>query len=415
MFQPSNLYTPQREEPPDAGGIGFILRLGRALHTYGYPANRLEEVMGEASRLLGIVGQFFSTPTAIFAAFGPQDAQQTFLIRVEPGGTELGKLAELDAVTHDVLVGKMTADAGAAKVSAILSAPPRYGPALRVAAFGLVSGTGSRFLGGGGREVAVAALIGLIIGLLSQLADRRTSVKRLFEPIAAFTAAVLASACGVYFGTQSISNDVLAGLIVLLPGLMLTSAMIEIATGHWMSGTARLSGALLVLLEIGFGVALGGRLAYLVLGAPVTTRSVALPGWTELAALVLAPLAFTVLLRAHPKDAVWIVVAGALGVGGSRLGAPWLGPELSVFVGALTAGVASNIYARVFDRPSMVTLVPGILLLVPGSLGFRSIASMTDAKVVSGMETAFKMVLIAVALAAGTLISRLILPQRRIV
>ncbi|MGH7490899.1 MAG: threonine/serine exporter family protein [bacterium] len=33
--------------------IAFILRLGRALHTYGHPAHRLEEVMNGACKKLG--------------------------------------------------------------------------------------------------------------------------------------------------------------------------------------------------------------------------------------------------------------------------------------------------------------------------------------------------------------------------
>lgn len=398
-----------------ADGVGFILRLGRALHTYGYPAHRLEAVMLETSRILGLEGQFFSTPTSIFAAFGPQDAQRTFLIRVEPGGTDLGKLSQLDQVVGRVLAGKLTPAEGATRVDEILAVPPQYGGTLSVAAFALASGAASRFLGGGAREVAVAAFIGLSTGLLSLLARRSESLGRVFEPVAAFVASVLATACGAYFGTPSVSNDVLAGLIVLLPGLTLTAAMTEVSTGHWISGTARLSGALMLLVGIGFGVALGGKLAGALVGPVVAVRSVPLAPWTESAALIVAPLAFTVLMRAQPKDAVWIVAAGALGVIGSRVGAQWLGPELSVFVGALTVGVASNVYSRLVDRPSMVTLVPGILQLVPGSIGFRSVASMIDARVVSGVEAGFKMVLIAAALAAGLLISRLILPARRVV
>jgi hypothetical protein len=40
---------------------------------------------------------------------------------------------------------------------------------------------------------------------------------------------------------------------------------------------------------------------------------------------------------------------------------------------------------------------------------------MLDQKVVPGVETAFKMVLMAVALVAGILISRIIVPSRRVV
>ena len=42
---------------------------------------------------------------------------------------------------------------------------------------------------------------------------------------------------------------------------------------------------------------------------------------------------------------------------------------------------ASNLYARVARRPAMVPMVPGILLLVPGSLGFRSLTSLIDAAI----------------------------------
>jgi uncharacterized membrane protein YjjB (DUF3815 family) len=84
-----------------------------------------------------------------------------------------------------------------------------------------------------------------------------------------------------------------------------------------------------------------------------------------------------------------------------------------VFVGSLTVGLASNLIARFRDRPAAVTQVPGILLLVPGSIGFRSLASLLDKQTLSGVDTAFKMTLMAVALVAGLLIANAIAPSRR--
>ena len=96
------------------------------------------------------------------------------------------------------------------------------------------------------------------------------------------------------------------------------------------------------------------------------------------------------------------------------MGARTLGLELGVFVGALVVGAASNLYARFLNRPATVILVPGILLLVPGSIGFRSLASLLDREVVLGVETAFRMVLMAVALVAGMLVSNVIAPPKRV-
>ena len=92
--------------------VGFVLRLDRALHVYGIPAHRLEEVMGKAAERLGLQGQFFSTPTAIFASFGRQDEQRTFLMRVTPGEVNLGKIAELDDVTTACCAARSTRPKG---------------------------------------------------------------------------------------------------------------------------------------------------------------------------------------------------------------------------------------------------------------------------------------------------------------
>ncbi len=393
--------------------VGFVLRLGRALHVYGIPAHRLEEVMEKASERLGLQGQFFSTPTAIFASFGPQDEQRTFLMRVTPGEVNLGKLAELDDVTNGVLRDALDPAEGSKRIDRILAEPHRYGALLTTIAFGLSSAAASRFLGGGLKEIAASALIGLIIGLLSLVAEKYQSLGKVFEFVAAGAASALAGSLTFVFGAYAVSNATLAGLIVLMPGLTLTIALIELSTRNLSSGTSRLSGAFVVFLSIGFGVAVGGAIANLLLGAPAVARAAPLPAWTEALALVTMPISLTILLRAHLRDAVWIVIAGALAVGGSRLGVNFFGPEIGVFLGALTVGVASNWYARLLDRPATITQVPGIMLLVPGSVGFRGLAALMDEKIVSGVDTTFKMILTAMALVAGTLMANIIAPSRR--
>jgi len=394
--------------------IEFLLRLGRALHTYGSGAHRLEDVLAHVTEKLGLEGQFFSTPTSIFAAFGSQGEQRTHLIRVEPGEVNLGKLADLDEVVIEVLRTGLTPGAGSRRIDEIVDAPCRYNTALDVASFGAISATGAVFLGGGLKELLVSAVIGLAIGLVSLVMRRSGNLRRVFTAVAAFVASILASLATIWIGGYSVFTATLAGLIVLLPGLNLTVAMRELSTQHLASGTARLSGAFVVFLELIFGVALGTRIAILLLDHIPVARVVPLPAWAYLLALLVAPLALTVRLRAHPRDAIWIVFAGVLAVAGTRIGSSLLDPELGVFFGAVTIGAASNLYARIFNRPSLVTWVPGLLMLVPGSIGLRSLASLMDDRILVGVETAFKMILIAIALVAGTLIANIILPPRKL-
>jgi uncharacterized membrane protein YjjP (DUF1212 family) len=410
-----NAAVPTPPPQPDAlEAGGFILRLAKAMHNYGYPAHQLEEVLSDVARRLGLQAQFFSTPTSIMAAFGELETQRTHLIRVEPGEVDLGKLTDVSQVVEDVVQGRLAPSVGSSQIDAIVAAPPPYGVPATVLAFGLASAAAARFIGGGLREILVAGGIGLILGLLGVLGARWPSLGRVYVPVAAFVAATLAAAMALVIPQYSVYVGTLAGLIVLIPGLTLTTAMTELSTGNLVSGTARLMGALILFLIIGFGVAMGGETVRILFGKySGLVHPLALPEWTSWAALVVAPLAFTVLFRAHARDAGWILVAGGLGIIGSRIGAAELGPELGAFVGAFSLGVASDLYAWFLRRPASVTLVPGTLLLVPGSIGFRSLSSLLDREVVTGVETAFTMVLIAAGLVAGLLLANVVTPLRR--
>ncbi|GJM44592.1 MAG: hypothetical protein DHS20C21_14340 [Gemmatimonadota bacterium] len=399
-----------------ADALAFLGQLGRALHRFGAPAHRLETSLERAAAHLGVVAQFFATPTAFFASFedpARADHPATLLNRTDPGDVDLERLAELDAVLEDVARGAMTCRAGADRVREVVNAPPRYGAVLTAACFVVASAAAARFFGGGVREIVTVATIGLSTGLLAVASPRFPLVGRVFEPAAAFVAALVAGAAAWWIGPLSAHVAVLAGLIVLIPGLTLTTAMTEISTRHLVSGTARLTGAFVLFLSIGFGVALGTRVIELWLGPVPVADPVPLPTWTLALAMMAAAASFTVLFRARPGDFPWILASGVLAFAGARWGALVLGPELGAFVGAALVGAGGNLYANLSRRPASIPVVPGIVLLVPGSIGFESLSSLLASDVVAGMETAFRMSLVAVALVTGLLLANVIVPPRR--
>ncbi len=401
------------EPHPDA--VRFILRLGKALHECGYASHRLEQILVRAANRIGVPAQFFTTPTSIFAAFGSLEQQRTYLMRIEPAGQDLGRMADIDAVIGEVVRrGTVPLAEGAARIDAIMSAPSRYNPVVTLLAFGIASGASARFLGGGWREVLIGGLTGLVTGLIATLAGRLPTLDRVFEPVSAFLVAALVSLASVAITPLSVPTGTLAGLIVLIPGLTLTVAMTELTNRHLVSVISRLSGALTLFLAIAFGVALGNQVVGRLAGDVPSVSPTTLPGWTELVALVAATLGFTVLLHARLRDAPWVLAVGAGAIWFSRLGASALGVELGSFIGALTVGVASNAISRFRDQPSSVTQVPGILFLVPGSVGVRSVFSMLDQEVVRGVETTFQMLLIASSLVAGILVANVLAPSRHL-
>nr|WP_199243079.1 threonine/serine exporter family protein [Vitiosangium sp. GDMCC 1.1324] len=402
------------QPPPPGPAVAFTLRLGQALHQHGTPAHRLEEQMRLVSQRLGLEARFFSTPTSIFASFGPPEALQTCLIRVEPGEMDLGRLASLDALADSVIRGELSPQEGATRVEAVLAEPPRYGNALHLLCWALAASGGARLFGGGPREMGAAALISLLIGGLDLWTRRQPSRVWVLEPVAAILSSALAVVAASLVGPLSVQIVTLAGLIVLLPGLSLTVAINELATRNLISGTSRLTGAALVFLELGFGVALGTRLTeWFPLPAklgPIPT----LPAWTEPLSLMLMMFGVSILFRARPRDWGWIAVAGGLAYAGSRLGAQVLGPQLGAFLGALIVGMATNLLSRLRNRPTVITLVPAIMLLVPGSVGFRSMESLLARDVLAGVDTAFSMLMVAVALVAGLLFANALVQPRKV-
>lgn len=393
--------------------IGFILRLGRALHAYGTPAHRLEQMLERVARTLGTPGQFLATPTSLIAAFGEVEDQRTHLLRLEPGDTDLERLSEADRIGGEVIDGRLDPAEGSARIERLRTRPRRYGTLLHLLAFSLTSACAARFLGGGLYEVAVAAVIGLAGGLLDEAFARAGAWRRVAAPLAAAVAAFIANGLSAPIGGFAISTAILGGLIILLPGLTITVAMAELSSRHLVAGTARFAGAIGAFLVIAFGVALGARLAYVAFGAPLTAAAAPLPGWTEALALLVAPLTFTVLLRARPGHAPAILAVGAIGFVAGRISAAPLGPELAIFAAAFAAAAASNLQARLFQRPASVTLVPSLLLIVPGSVGFRSIASLLDRATLDGVETAFRMTLMLAALVTGLFSAQIAVPARR--
>ena len=392
--------------------VGFLLALGRALHGAGHSSQGLEELLELAAARLGVPGEFFTTPTSMFAAFGHDERQRTYLLRVEPEGPNLGRLAGIKTVLDRVLDGTLDPASGAAQLRAVAESPSPYSRSLTTAAFSLSSGASAAFFGGGPREIVLAAALGLVTGILALVAERHPTLERVFATVAAFVVALLATAAGVLLGNVSVSTAILGGLVVLLPGLMLVGAMGELASGHLSSGTARAAGAFIVFLGIGFGTALGARVAGLGFGPAVVTPPGGLPISYIWVAIVAAALAFAVLLKADRRDIPWIVLGACVSILASRLGNLVVGPEFAPFFGSFGVAVAGWLFATRTSRPSSVVVAPGVLVLVPGSVGFRSIAALMDRSVVAGIDAAMSALVTAIALVVGLLLANVMLPSR---
>jgi uncharacterized membrane protein YjjP (DUF1212 family) len=393
--------------------IGFVLALGRALHRYGTPAHRLEEALRVVCARMGMTAEVFSTPTSIIMSFGAPAELRTRMMRVDGGELDMGKLAQVDALADAVAAQEIAPEDGVRLLHAILASPPAIPRVVTALTHAVTAGAFAVFFGGSLADVAVAGAVGLMLGGLAQVLARSTDQARVYELAGAAFAALAAGLASAAWPTVSPALVTLASLVMLLPGMSLTVAMTELATRNPIAGTARLTSAVVVLLELVIGVAIGDRIAVALVHVHQAVPA-PLPAWTHAIALLASSVGVAVIVQAQPRAFGWIIAACVAGYFGSRAGTYWLGGQLGVVVGAFALGVLSNVYARWFDRPAQVVQVPAIFTLVPGSMGFRGMDALLERDTLTGVDTVFAMFIVAMAIVAGLLVASAVVSPRRV-
>lgn len=390
----------------------LVLNLGRALLRVGSPAHRLESAMQIMAERLGLTAEFFSTPTALIATLGDGTRQQTYLARVEPVGPDLGKLAELSDVMEALASGELDPVEADARVRQIDTRPAHYRGLRLLLAYVLVSAGACTLIGGGWREALLAGVLGTITGTSVLMLRQRAELSRLLNPLSAGLVTLVGTLwCGTDPQT-ALMPAVIAGMITLIPGMELTAATRELATGHQVSGAARLASTIAVFALLTVGLALGGWVAQQITGPVPLVPASTLPDWLVPIGLATTALGFVVLFQAAWSDWTWIVLACLLAWSASNFGGLLGAPMLAAFVGALMVGIAGNVYARWSKRPGSIMHLPGLILLVPGAIGMRSLSALVGQDVISGIETGFLAIMIAVALATGLILASALVPPR---
>jgi uncharacterized membrane protein YjjP (DUF1212 family) len=407
-------------ESPDAqrrARIAFVIELARRLHQYGAAAPRLEQAIGNVSRQLGLVCDVLSTPTSIVLSFGAPGgdgiADLTQVIRIAPGDVNLARLCRADEIADRVADGSLQPRRGMAQLHALGRPLSRAALSATVASYGLAAASVAVLFHASGADAMVAGAIGLVIGGIVVAGSGRPRLSVAGDAIAALVATFIATMVSAWLLPLALKTVVLSALIVLVPGMSLTNAVRELTSQHLASGVARFAGAAATILKLGFGTLAAAQVCVVAHIVPAAHALPPLPSWWQWPALAAAAVAFAMLFQAALRDYPLVLASVIVGYlvtywSGNTLGAPF-----GVFLGGLALGAASNLYARLKHRPGALVREPGVLLLVPGSVGFRSVSDLLNNQIASGSQIAVLLVTLLIALVAGLLFGDLLVAPRR--
>jgi uncharacterized membrane protein YjjP (DUF1212 family) len=414
--------TDSTDEPPLSaaeGGAGpspdarteLLLRFARAGQAAGYPTADLEERLQALAQSFDLADAEVSvTPTLVEISLGSLPRQRSYSMRVRPRAVDLAAIARLDDLVQDALDERLEADGALAALADVERYPLRRPWPVVVAAYALAGLALTPLLGGGWREASAAALVGLVVGAIIVSTSRASRTEPMVVPVAALAASFCAAAL-VRLGLEASADVVtLAALVTLLPGMTLTIGMRELSTEHLQSGVANTASALVQLFGLAFGVAVGHSIAANWFGNVSISAPPPAALGIELGAAALAALAFTVTLRARARDAAIMAASTCLAVAATEAGARIFGDDAAVFVAAVVVGVAGGVVAVMLRRSALVFVVPGVLVLVPGSAGFNSLLQLLSDQTVSGITAGFDTFVTAMSIAYGLAVSTLVAP-----
>jgi uncharacterized membrane protein YjjP (DUF1212 family) len=399
--------------------IEYLVDLGGALLSYGCSTHRLESALSAIARMEGYRVDSFAVPTGLFLSLSGGELPQPLLrmVRVREWGVDLEKLALIDRIFNDVLSRDLTLAQARRLLDRIEAKPPLYSPGLALLARAGTAGGAAVFFRGGWLEIAIAAFGGLLVGLMAVLLRHARRTALLTDFAGAVVAAGVAWAASAVFPQLSREVIVLAVIILLVPGMALTTGLAELVHKNLVSGAAKLMEALVAFLSIVFGIAVVVALEKL-LGMPIAAAPVLEPPEPGLlmnfGALLVTSAGFAVIFSVPKNLAPGAMTTAAVGWIVTALGVRYLPGTMAPFTAALSISLMANGIARVTQRPSQVFLLPALVLIVPGSFGFLSLESFLRGNFLHGAARGFDMFLTAGAIVTGLLVANVILPARKL-
>lgn len=307
--------------------------------------------------------------------------------------------ARASSLVRDLETGAVPLSAAPARIAAIRATPRRLPGLQNVIGCGLLSLSLAALFRCPWWAILLALVVGAMVGGLTLLMMRVRAAAAIAPFVSALMSTMLVGAVAGLLDLGPVPLfAVCAPIAILVPGALITNALLELTSTDIVTGASRLMYGLIMLAFMAAGVYSGAALT----GLRIDSASAALVG--EAVRLTTVSGGWEAL---PPLWAAWFaVIVLAIGIGlafgsGFRLtvvcvivmtGTYAVLALFSQVVGSVVAtGVAAAVLfvaARVLERvtlavPATVSFQPAFLLLVPGTVGLVSLASFDAQALVS--------------------------------
>jgi len=398
-------------DPPDAAAtLAAAEAVGSAMTQAGYTVETVQDVLSDIARVNGLPeSEVLVFPNALLVSARGRGQHRTGAVASSDGQLLLSQMDEVQRTVDAARTGVLDPRSTVERIDRIREMAPTYGRVLRVIGYAFLSAALSVLLGASWAGVLLSAALGLVTGaalLVSERVPRRYGAL-ITVAIAFLVATTVFLLLRAGWGS-GILSALLAPLVVLLPGALLTTAVLELSMGHMISGAGRAAAGGMQLVLLGAGIVTAGALV----GVPdfdFSRHPELLGPIAPWVAVAVFGVAVSVHRCAPRRSMPWILLVVYVAYAAQVLGDLLLGGVLSAFVGALCVTPVTALVARQPSGPAaLVSFTPAFALLVPGALGLVSVADVLgrdSAAAASLVATVSTMVAIALGVLAGSSLS----------
>src|SRR5579871_1842760 len=394
--------------------VALLGELARALHQATLPADAVEERVAAIARQLGVEGEIFTLQSFLAMELHAGGETRAVVGRMSfDTHWNLTRMTALIALSDRLAAGNVSVAEARRELAAIPHRPNPYPNALVVLAYAVYGAAVAARIGGGLREMLVAGVVGLVAGVVhyGTLESNTVDLQK------SFLTALLGSLGAFLFG-QLLTFDepraLFGGITLLVPAMVVTVGVHELASEALESGVARLAYGLLRFAMMAAGIAAAITLTSFATWPP-SVAATALPPLAALVAVGVGGLALIFCLQAPARDGLAIVVAALVAYGAQEVTKRLVGEHGAPVASAFALGAVAYLHARATGRAAPLMIVPGLLQLAPGFMGTKTILHLLDpgASMARDADGFLQMFVVALQLGLGILIADLLFRRRR--
>ena len=390
-----------------------LLRFGSAMLRAGHTAFRVMDWMRTLAARVGI------NALAVQLTFGGITATAsrgrdlaTLVCEVGTPGVNVWKIDAMEDLARNI-ESDMEPQELFTELQAIETSPPLYSLAQICTAISASSAAFAFINGGTHLDIVAAAIAGGSGQFLRALLLRRRFNQYMVVVLCAILASsfyclITAMAEIAGFGGARHAVGFVSSVLFLVPGFPVITGLLDLLQHQLSVAMERLAYGAMIMLVATCGLCVVAALAGLTIGQP-PAQHLSEPLMVVLRALASfgGACGFAIIFNSPART---LPVVGLLALLGNeiRLALHDTGLMLAAatFIGTLMVGLLASLARRHLKVPRVALTVPGIIMMVPGLYCYEAIVLFSQGAVVAGLNSAFLVGFIVIAMAGGLATAR---------